>query len=217
MWKMKKPCKLKREKFEAVENILENNLEQITLLNKKIIELKKSTEQSEKNIKENKNLKKKILVFEKKFNLNNEITKGQYNQLTLDFQKLKEEVMIDIKNNMNVQSDLKNTINEFIKFMIEERDQKNNYFNKKVDNLENNMLLLTNELSKNNINVFEKENIFNKDKINDLQNDLVNFQNEAKRTISNTQNGFNNRISSINDNLKHLEKNMNISLSRKDI
>ena len=178
------------------------------------MELKKSTNQSEKNIKENRNLKKKINIFEKKFDLNSEITKGQYNQLTLDFQKLKEEVMIDIKNNMNVQSDLKNTINEFIKFMIEERNQKNNYFNTKINNLESNILLLTNEISKNNVEVFERDNILNKDKINDLKDDFVNFQNEAKRTISNTENGFKNRISTIKESLKHIEKNMDISLSR---
>ena len=49
--------------------------------------------------------------------------------------------------NNSKQEELKNTIDQFINIMVEERNQKNDFFNERLEELEKNMLLLSNEIS----------------------------------------------------------------------
>lgn len=57
--------------------------------------------------------------------------------------------MVEFSKNSSKNKELKTTVEEFMKFMIEERNQKNDYLNTRINDIEHKVLLLTNTITKN--------------------------------------------------------------------
>lgn len=149
----------------------------------------------------------KLEAFEKKFNFDTEVNNQQYQDLSETFLNFKKDVLTSLKQNQEKQSELGVTVQEFIKFMIEERNEKNDFLNQRITFLEKQVLSLQAEPPTGQA----KDKKFVSDQLEQLQSDFKNFRNETRKSMCLTEKGFKTRLQSLQNNLTNLERTVDLS------